>query len=392
MKLNVKYLNLSPCGKYLGCHKNAITDEISEWVTCNKISSHIEGNYRNFKVVGDMSKLFSINLPYKFIDGFSPNPNKELHVGHLSNFIIANSISRLCGLDPIFIQNSVDNISNIHKDKITKLMVEHMYIPQEYVPSINSEIKLVEGINTFAGTKCIDINGTLKVGIKSDGNTSYLYEDISMIHHYKTPILYLTGKEQISHFDLLKDYCVNTFDENYVHHLPIGHVQVNGRKASTREGTGMYAEELIGEVSNMLGSKQLAWNVISGAVLSYDPVKDKQLDIKTFDNPRESVGLYLSYTMARIHKAGISMDDTGKFIDPITEFIFMKASQGLKPQLALNRLRLIAKELNLMYESGPEYYINNPNLDINIKTEYQNKLHDLKVGMLILGMKTITKV
>lgn len=175
------------------------------------------------------------------VDLFSPNLNKELHLGHLRNFITAKSIYNILlkrdgkvkvisycgtslGVNPEALQFLKD------------LFAEHNY-PAEIILDNTLELnpdELIDGSGKYEGCKVWKNNPSI-VLIKSDGSKTYSYNDLALKQHY-SPALYLTGAEQKNHFTAL----------GIAHHIGMGLVLgEDGSKMSSRSGEFLSFKEAI---------------------------------------------------------------------------------------------------------------------------------------------------
>lgn len=64
-------------------------EEIQQWCAHHGIQMASAGRYTNLVMPEVTSGLFKHPEPYQYLDGFSPNLNKHLHLGHLSNLVLA---------------------------------------------------------------------------------------------------------------------------------------------------------------------------------------------------------------------------------------------------------------------------------------------------------------
>ena len=102
MKININKLNIIPkkvSNTFGLCtyKKNGNIDpEINDWINFHQLKTEDDTNYINI-YIGDfpLSYLFTQPLTYKYMDGFSPNLNKYLHIGHMSNLVLAKAIKSL---------------------------------------------------------------------------------------------------------------------------------------------------------------------------------------------------------------------------------------------------------------------------------------------------------
>lgn len=133
----------------------------------------------------------------------------------------------------------------------------------------------------------------LKVIVKSDGSTNYLNQDLAFAKKLHLPTLYLTGAEQISHFEIVKEF----YPKNK--HLAIGLITTDAEKMSSRKGNVMFMKDILNKYDV---------NTLKDTFLSYhyktfkDNVKIEQGLSKYFSNSAkkfENKKLYLTYLISQ---------------------------------------------------------------------------------------------
>ena len=133
----------------------------------------------------------------------------------------------------------------------------------------------------------------LKVIVKSDGSTNYLNQDLSFAKKLHLPILYLTGAEQISHFETVREF----YPKNK--HLAIGLITTDAEKMSSRKGNVIFMKDILSEYDV---------NTLKDTFLNYhyktqkDNIKIEQGLSKYFTNfakKFENKKLYLLYLNAQ---------------------------------------------------------------------------------------------
>jgi arginyl-tRNA synthetase len=155
---------------------------------------------------------------------------------------------------------------------------------------VYSENNLEDGEGDYAGTKVFNTGEEKIVGIKSDGSTSYFYQDMALASKLNDSTLYLTGHEQDGHFANLKKFYPNT------NHIGLGLVKLTGAKMSSRGGNVIFFSDLIEDCLKEFNNNwNLVYNVLAGFILKIEPKKDKNIDMKMLKNPKNSPGLYLSF-------------------------------------------------------------------------------------------------
>lgn len=263
--------------------------------------------------------------PPHLIDGFSPNLNKVLHVGHLRNLAIANSLSKILTCQQyrydqqVFVEPSgwlsayVDQPSakfvallgatlGVKKAALDgwKYWTDFLgYHPTEYfdvaLPNdvveceeVTDPDRLEFGSFVWKGPK-----GDIIVK-RSSGTPLYAYYDLAF-KSYIGPSHYITGHEQKEHFENLG------LAEK---HLPMGLVLGDdGKKLKSRTGDAISATEVAGMIVARLDGDlrtctKLAWNILSWNFLHVSRDKNIKFDVETWTKPDQG-GLYVSYTYAR---------------------------------------------------------------------------------------------
>jgi hypothetical protein len=261
------------------------------------------------------------------IDGFSPNLNKELHVGHLRNLAIANCLKKLLNHNQCNMVSLLGAslgvyswaVEAIHQWfnflKFHPTLYYDVLMPWDVVPrhlETNPEKK-------SQGCEVWDENPNVIV-TTSAGKHTYNFHDIAFSKIGATgPTHYLTGAEQVEHFRALG------LDDK---HLPMGLVLgIDNKKMKSRKkdkdgkdvADSFTAEEAMQEIMDKFDDtpepRQLAWNVIAwnflhasrSANVKFDPDKWTQI---------ESPGMYITYTYARIRAALLETPYVGNLGDP----------------------------------------------------------------------------
>ena len=130
----------------------------------------------------------------------------------------------------------------------------------------------------------------------------------------------------------------------------------------------------------------LVYNVLAGFILKIDPKKDKKINMKILKNAKNSPGLYISYTLARLTSAGVRAMKTDEFNDTNLQFKYMKSLVNLQPNVLFNGLVEHCKMINGMY--GTHKIQGNPENEVM----FSNFKEDLELGMNKLGLFLIDKV
>jgi len=242
----------------------------------------------------------------RIIDGFSPNLNKELHVGHLRQLALARALQGLhCHANMVAILGAslgVKKAAIAGWEKWTTFVGYHpkvyydVLLPYDVVesrPAEADEIKLTdEGIpEVWDGPK-----GPVLTK-RADGRFLYAHYDLAFAKEVG-PTHYITGHEQKDHFASLG------LAER---HFPMGLVLgLDGKKMKSRDGSGLLASEAMEMVKEKFRETpepdKLAWNVLCWNLLHVSRDRDLRFDPESWTKP-ESPGLYITYTVARVKKA-----------------------------------------------------------------------------------------
>lgn len=366
-------------------------DEIKSWIRHHKFETYQSGRYTNIKIGIDVNvnDIFLNRVPFVYMDGFSPNLNKKLHLGHFSNLVLARAFKEL-GVCKNTVSIFGDTLTGaVSKEEALIYINEFIATNFEYKPDkkfFASEVKytgtlLVDGTDKYEGTKIFDIGGEKMVGIKGDGSTTYFCQDVALAEMLNAPTLYLTGKEQCNHFRLLKVLFSS------IEHVGLGLVKVSGKKMSSREGNVILMEDFIDEVATHFDKIdfKLAYNIFAGFILRSVPNSDKNVNMDEVSDPKKSEGLYVSYTMARLRSAGVNYVVTEQPSQTM-KFAYMKAYNNLSPNVLFEVIVDLCKEINGLYI---EHTIKG-NKENEIM--FQEKLSHVLWGCQKLGLFFINKV
>ncbi len=398
--INIDEIRTMPPNMGFGfCVYGEPSEKIKEWAEFwGFLIEPGDGGYTNILVPKnyDISECFDKFVQYKYVDGFSPNLNKHLHVGHMSNFIIAKTFQSM-GIGDEFISILGDTLEGeVDKWEASNALFSYFEVFQFDVSKTfyasNMKYKgglLKDGEGDYEGTKIFDTGEEKIVGIKSNGSTSYFYQDMALADELNGPTLYLTGHEQDGHFANLKKFFPNT---NFI---GLGLVKImvdtkmgpKEKKMSSRDGNVILFDDLIKDCLNKFNNDlNLVYNVLAGFILKIDPTSDKKINLNIIDNPKNSPGLYLSYTLARLTSAGVISMKTSNFNNNALQFKYMKSVCNLRPDILFNGLVGHCKMINKIYsthkiEGNPENMV-----------MFSNFKEDLELGMKILGLFLVDKV
>ena len=392
MKIDINKIKTTPSALGFNfCVFGSPSDEITNWCKYWSLVTEESGKYTNI-ILNDDTKISDIfNQPnkYDYIDGFSPNLNKHLHVGHFSNLVLANAFQKL-GVGNKFIAIFGDTLEGlVKKDDALKSYFEYCKnfnykVDEVFFASemkLQNEDLLIDGEGTYEGSKIFDLGDEKLVGIKSSGSTSYFYQDVALASKLKSSTLYLTGTEQDNHFKSLKKLFTTT------NHVGLGLVQLDGKKMSSSEGNVIYMTDFINSLLPLFNNDmKLVYNIIAGQILKSVPTSSKSIDTKLIGNPKLSLGLYLSYTMAHIKSCGVTVQDKEDFYSKQLEFAELKAKSNLSPNLLFDALINHCKNINKLYEN---LYIKDNEVNKKI---FSDLLTDLHIGMKKIGLFPVDKV
>ena len=72
------------------------TARLLEWINFHCFVTEKNGLYTNITVDKDLREVFiDDSISFDYLDGFSPNLNKHLHIGHASNLVLAKAFQSL---------------------------------------------------------------------------------------------------------------------------------------------------------------------------------------------------------------------------------------------------------------------------------------------------------
>lgn len=389
MKIDINKIKITP--EKFGfnfCQFGELTEEVKSWIDFWKFKTEKSGPFTNI-IVGDIDfeLIFNESVSYDYVDGFSPNLNKHLHVGHLSNLVIANAMQKL-GIGKEFIAILGDTLDGeVNKSdalsSYQKYCQEFNYKVDKIFYASDMKLKedtLKEGEGDYLGSKVFDLGDEKIVGIKSSGLTSYFYQDVSLAQHLNSSTLYLTGFEQDNHFKSLKKLFSST------NHIGLGLVLLNGKKMSSSEGNIILLKDFINQLLEMFSDIKLVYNILAGQILKSAPGSSKSIDMNLISNPKLSLGLYLSYTMAHIKSCGVETKKIKNYVSKELQFAELKAKANLSPNLLFEALVKHCKSINKLYET---HYIKDNKENIEL---FSTLISDLELGMSKLGMFSIDKV
>ena len=247
--------------------------------------------------------------PKLVIDGFSPNLNKTLHVGHLRNLALAHSLSRLFpDAASVALLGASQGILSTSLDKFKEWCSFLGYKPTIYYDVLQPwdyvKCRIIEDENDpMNGCKVWDGPKSSIIVVRSDGRPTYSFYEIAFAKNVN-PTHYLTGVEQSEHFEAMgmKDK-----------HLPMGLVLgKDGKKMKSRTGDSPSAEEILAGIKDNLKETpepdKVAWNVLAWNFLHASRTKNVKYDPVAWTNP-DAPGMYISYIYARVASAVKKLPD-----------------------------------------------------------------------------------
>ena len=392
MKLNINKIKQTPSHLEFGfCQYGELTNEVKKWAAYWNFKTQQSGPFTNIIIPTNQNlfECFEIPSSYEYVDGFSPNLNKELHIGHLSNLVIANAFQKL-GVGKKFIAILGDTLDgNVDKEtaleKYKSYCNDFDYKVSDIFFASKMELKnqslLTDGDGDYSDTQIFEIDNDKLVGVKGNGNTSYFYQDVALAEHLNKPTLYLTGFEQDNHFNSLKKLFPHT------NHIGLGLVMLNGQKMSSSLGNVLYLDNFINELLPQFNNNiQLVYNILAGQILKSKPNQIKSIDSKLISNPKQSLGLYLSYTLASVKSCGVGVSKITNYKSQKLQAAHIKSIENLDPSILFGELHNHSKQIMKLKE---ELYIKGN--DENIKL-FSNLISELEFGMTNLGMFSVNKL
>lgn len=301
------------------------------------------------------------------IDGFSPNLNKSLHVGHLRQVALACSLTRilyhhtpcrivsLLGASQGVLSTAVAEYDNWCKFLNYKPELFYDVLqPIDYVECRPAEKKDNEHFDK-PPTNCKIFDGPKGpvIVVRSDGRPTYGFYDLAFAKNVN-PTHYITGDEQAGHWAGLG------FSSK---HLPMGLVLgKDGKKMKSRTGDSPSAKDIINQIVERLDKTpdpdKLAWNVVAWNFLHTARAHTVRFDPENWTEP-DQPGLYITYTYARLISALGSIEGNPiDLIDFDVELLGIssyyayyeeKAVSGMDSAPLANFAQSLAKKLNVAY-------------------------------------------
>jgi len=263
----------------------------------------VKAGFHNYHFTAANCKLPGLPPPpakQVVLEGFAPNLNKLLHVGHLKNLAEAAALSGILQpCQPVAMLGASLGIMPGALEELHALCNFVGYHPQACFDT-DLPARLVPttaGTGEYAG--CQVWQGPLGpvVVLKTNGQPTYAYHDLAYAQTVK-PDYYITGCEQQEHFAALG---------LAAKHLPMGLVLgPDGKKIKSSGGTPLLASAAFDLVIEQLDptpeAKKLAWNILAYTFLQAAMASNNKFDPVQMTKPT-APGMYLTYTLARIHSA-----------------------------------------------------------------------------------------
>lgn len=347
------------------------------------------------------------------IDAFSPNLNKNLHVGHLRQLCYAKFLYNTLGKNAKFVSLLGASLGIIEGSE-EKLQEWFDFI--DFKSEIYYDVKLPENKNDFKSYIESDPNSEYRncevySGIKNpvvikreNGKKTYAYYEL-IFKNLVNPTHYVTGVEQHDHF-----YNLGLGEK----HIGLGLVlDKDNKKMKSRSGEALSAIELLDQIIEHLNkqkvldyniSKKLAWNILVCNFLGAKKNKDVKYNLNNWTNP-DSSGMYISYTYARIKNALEKINDKDIFDKSLKElnltntdveligmseyykYYLQNSIDTLEPSYLITFLCDLAKKLNECYHKEN---ISNGRIEFQYSVFYASKIFE-KI-MTSVGMFKIDKI
>ncbi|MEM3411824.1 MAG: arginine--tRNA ligase [archaeon] len=189
---------------------------------------------------------------------------------------------------------------------------------------------------------------------KKDESTLYLSREIAMVKerfekYNCDEILYVVGKEQKMHFEQLKK-CLEVLGYNFwekIKHIDFGHLRLQGKKMSAREGELVFVEDILDEAKSKCekigkNAELVGLGAVKFAILSQSRKKDIDFSWEKMTSLSGDSGPYLQYALVRCKSIlkKISLEDIKGDIEIPNEIEFKVIKQIAKfPEVIENSLK-----------------------------------------------------
>jgi arginyl-tRNA synthetase len=265
-----------------------------------------------------------------------------------------------------------------------------------------------------------------RVFITSDGNTTYEGKDMALAYKQFADFpfdlnIHVVANEQTGYFQVVIK-ALELVDPKFKgreYHLPMGMVNLVGRKISSRTGDILTVDGLLEEVKELLPVKSseeineaVAIGAVKYSVLKAQPTLNVAFDIKQSVNLEGNSGPYLQYTYARtksvISKAGPSVMPKSCHLQVsytinkeelhILRYLYRfpeaveEAAKRYGPNLICNYLYELAQRFNTFYNQHS--ILSADNKDSKefrlILTAVVSQI--IKNGLILLGIEALEKM
>lgn len=397
MKPFNKFALIPPAiGKEGICSHNPLLDEDLFYYRAAGFDIEHVGNITNLLFTDRVkASIFNYKTSYRYLDGFSPNLDKKLHVGHFMNLVyakafqcmnVANHTVAIYGDTGENVDYANENFKNFGYEPDLKFYASQIQMANGY------SWLLTDGTGDYQDCKVFD--EVKQVGIRSNGKTTYFYQDVALGTHLQSNVLYITGSEQSGHFEDLRKVLSSI---GGVTHLPLGLIKLEGKKMSSRLGNTVMLDELLDILKESINEKfkeknneslsdseleMLAYNAFAGRLLRSNPKSEKNIKLEDIIDLKQSDGLYLTYTLIRLKKLNIGVVSNSD--DLRLAFSLYSSVTNLNPSLLSSELFRYCQQINKDYSMIKSVY--NPIL-------YAKYLYNLEKYMDKLGLFTeITRI
>lgn len=267
----------------------------------------VQGRYHNYHFT---PQNYQWPVPFKdypdakIVDGFSPNLNKSLHIGHLRNLAIANAFHKMAPPWWRFVAILGTSLGVFKKaqqelDRWFDFLAYHPECHYDALMPCDPEIvPRKPGTGDKEGTEVhVTADGREIVLFRTNKTPTYSLYDLAFAANVK-PDYYITGSEQVEHF---RDLGLGD------KHLPMGLVLgTDKKKLASRRGDALTATEAMDAVKERFDETRdpdkLAWNVLAWNFLHVNRHHNLVFDPDKWTTP-DSPGMYITYTYARMRSA-----------------------------------------------------------------------------------------
>jgi arginyl-tRNA synthetase len=261
--------------------------------------------YHNYHFTKDCY-LWHLGIPViqTMIDGFSPNLNKLLHIGHLRNLVLGSSLNKIFNEVGVAMLGYSLGEHPQAMEELEKWFRLAQYQPF-IVPDNTLPVSEIKGVHPGSGDQagCLVWDGPngpviVRRSEEKGGGWTYAAHDLAFAQTVE-PTHYITASEQVEHFRNLG---------LSAKHFPMGLVLgPDGKKIKSRTGDALPATEALEMIESQFregtpNRRKLAWNVLAWNFASVSRQQNVKFDPTEWAKP-DKPGLYISYTYARVKSA-----------------------------------------------------------------------------------------